>query len=1601
MERSSIQDIALNHISNTKKVYKITPERMFSEYNGEVENVKNYNNRQLLEMLQNADDAASEAMGEKKVLIKLQGDILIIGNTGHPFTEEGLRSIFYSYLSPKESKENQIGKKGLGFRSILSWSSKVTIKSHELCVAFSKDYSQRVLDELLEDEDFRLKFNQLNKGHTTPITILGCPNVEDVKVIEFDGIETYDTIVQLDLIKTVKEDVIKQIKTDLDAEVLLFLNNLQTIEIDNDGEKSAFSKKYISDDRIKIECFVGNEEYVKIWNINTLSGRFKDIDKPYNLSVAWQDDLKENKDVVYAYLRTRVEIKCKGVLHGSFELNSDRNLIVDDGEGYNRRLALLLPELIAQTAEKIAEKEIAEVNYKPISFLQIDFKSLNQLLNIKDLNEELKSKVKSKRVLPTIDNRFIPWIENDLPVYFKEEDFAQNLSPSKFPDLLLYCENKEVEDYVTSLGITTYKTELIIDDIASRKDSLPIDVYAKLIAVIHKYIDEDTDLNNRELFYDNAKNGLSFNKPIFLPGESSKYNLPKDLGVQIVSSDLATELLNKEVNERFAGLAARLIHYKIREYKFSELVAMIIEFYYSFNPSKEDIIQQNSHLFNLFSREENPGNRWLGKSPLFISKANTLIPSQKLYFGKDYDNPLIEDLFHFDKGKILASQKKHKAEDIAENDWLRFTTWLGVSYTIRQVTLYEHEVPRDFIDYCFRNYNYRNSIENYQFKNYHDLVSHRPYFGDIRIRSFDSLSEIISNNSFENIIKLLNTDQQLLSSIIEDRQPDGCRIGLTINYDRTYRTATSSNLKSFARWVFLTTKWIDTESGVKQSPNLCTTSSTVTSEFSPLIEKPKIDFDYFKRNGIDRDRLEYFLSIVGVHKSINTFSTNVLYSIFLSLPALDEKGEKAKTIYNQLAVNYEDKLLDRLDKLDPNYIDYFKTGKVLCKSGQYEPIQEVFYVNDKHYGETVIRQFKTIEIERRRGKEKIKKIFGVNPLDRVELSLEGLPQLHSLNNLFKAEMESFKPYVYVLRKEVDSGKEKNAVKETKFELVTQIKLKLTKEGASQLIYLDDYEHFYLKSRNCVYLKVPVEHVEIQDLKDDIHICSSIAEAFSAILDVDAQRQQIRELFSKNGSARDELLRSELDDQNLQKLNEARRILGITNNLKLEFWKSFVKCLPKKKTVLKEVDDTKLLEQLLRVYPQYQEIIVKVFDEINYEDINEETSSELIIELFKNVGIKIKRFNEFHYPPFDIRILYDIDFKRCLDLNKAKFKSYYFDMCLINSALKDTILDVLGDYDFLSPLYVNEVDYDVEQDLINIIKEKYDLDLSIKASINDTDLIYQGNLKLVEIRAMEFLSDKNLFDSFISENPRVQSLLYFEDQIDTILENLISWLGKGQIENGKSAIVTKAKRLSFGSKVILYDNLVDLKDQVDIILSQEELGDIEINNVRTASLENGRSKSDRKGGPEIYRRKPKVPKEEIGFLGEYLTYLNLIKTIDDKESIKWVSGYSQQCGINPDGKDGLGYDFVYKPNGAKYPRYVEVKVSGRDDAFHITSTEIRFGERYKKNYEIFLIRNIEDPKKVFIDRIQGIFDYKGKTFNNNDLFSVENDNYIIRYKRVEN
>jgi len=81
--------------------------RKQSDYNNERGIKDEYNGRQFLELLQNIDDTKS-----KQALIQLdtRKKVVLIANSGEPFSEGGLKSLMMAHLSPKD--KTFIGNKG-------------------------------------------------------------------------------------------------------------------------------------------------------------------------------------------------------------------------------------------------------------------------------------------------------------------------------------------------------------------------------------------------------------------------------------------------------------------------------------------------------------------------------------------------------------------------------------------------------------------------------------------------------------------------------------------------------------------------------------------------------------------------------------------------------------------------------------------------------------------------------------------------------------------------------------------------------------------------------------------------------------------------------------------------------------------------------------------------------------------------------------------------------------------------------------------------------------------------------------------------------------------------------------------------------------------------------------------------------------------------------------------------------------------------------------------------------------------------------------------------------------------------------------------------
>ena len=91
-----IRELAQSQLEN----YLRQPAELISHFNREVSALDGYRERQLLELLQNADDAGVDG-NDSSLLLHLTRQRLVVANTGLPFSQKGLVSLVISDCSPK------------------------------------------------------------------------------------------------------------------------------------------------------------------------------------------------------------------------------------------------------------------------------------------------------------------------------------------------------------------------------------------------------------------------------------------------------------------------------------------------------------------------------------------------------------------------------------------------------------------------------------------------------------------------------------------------------------------------------------------------------------------------------------------------------------------------------------------------------------------------------------------------------------------------------------------------------------------------------------------------------------------------------------------------------------------------------------------------------------------------------------------------------------------------------------------------------------------------------------------------------------------------------------------------------------------------------------------------------------------------------------------------------------------------------------------------------------------------------------------------------------------------------------------------------------
>lgn len=142
----ALQNLVEESFRKCLEVYRNDFDRIEEDYKKEASIAEGgYGRKQIQELVQNAADALQFEKG--RIEVRLTQDTLYVANQGTPISQEGVRGLLYAHLSSKTGDE--IGRFGLGFKSVGSISDNTKVYSQSVSFEFDRNRTDEVLRQEL------------------------------------------------------------------------------------------------------------------------------------------------------------------------------------------------------------------------------------------------------------------------------------------------------------------------------------------------------------------------------------------------------------------------------------------------------------------------------------------------------------------------------------------------------------------------------------------------------------------------------------------------------------------------------------------------------------------------------------------------------------------------------------------------------------------------------------------------------------------------------------------------------------------------------------------------------------------------------------------------------------------------------------------------------------------------------------------------------------------------------------------------------------------------------------------------------------------------------------------------------------------------------------------------------------------------------------------------------------------------------------------------------------------------------------------------------------------------------------------------------------
>jgi len=1002
-------------LESTCKAYLEKPAFLLGHSRTEKQTTADYAGRELLELVQNAADAASEVGGSGRVLIEVTEEALYVANTGQPFRRGGVASLMTPHTSDKPTRAaRMIGAKGLGFRAILNWTEAPIISSGALELGFSRSHARALVAELaLQNAEIAARFNGDNPN-LLPLLVFPAtgPELDSLDECGTQAVVRharklreggYDTVIAAPLgsAKALKR-VIDQ-ATQFQPSFLLFVRALEEICI---RLPSCDEKRWTKDvkDNGDLSLFLesGSEARTQDWIVRQRVGSIGEGEngREFEIVIAIRAGETNKPGKLHSFFPTSLPIPFSGLFHATLELDSSRKTINEDSQ-HNIEVLQALGHLHAEMLSEL--RKLGRIS-EPLDWL-IAHQEFPDAL--KPVSEAAWLRAKDLPIVQCMDR---VWRKPDNarigPVRYAE------YLPARLFGKLASIKSTNTEALLRlELGVPMVSTKDILDTL--RGADLSFSERAKAIVGIAKAFPEGQ--HDRRLLVDIKGKEMPSTATAFPPpsDEAKRHGLPEWANARFIHPELWSELLLEASGNVVRDKIHLLKGFRVVEYSAEAVIAALrsrVTDLLKKKRSNPDQLQA-SLLATVYSLHD-----WSRNTPQGVFRV-------RCKDGQWRDITTVHLSEHYGKvGRTTAALYPGHPELLIgtplENGFgeepanlVEFFIWLGVNPWPRKVS---GPLPvkwrQTVIDAVPESFQVTDGNTSREIKR-SDLS-----WGSMANASHDTvdaLDRILSDASTEAILAWLAQDPRL--DPLAPVPAFGVRLEARENGLSKFRTY-QGILPNTVHLDIQTTAWLDCQDGRCHAPRDAMIEPGVLSALfqAPRARSSSSELEF----GLDKAHWRRGLERAGVVRNLDDLPEPQVYRLLSSLPSRQIKPEVGSRLFLQI--------LER-ETFDPELggadgISFRAEGQLPAQLEGRRVWAErdgVLYAQRDDFPSVAKSYLRLLDLPSRRNAKQVMARFGVSTLQKDALNLRicSVDEVVEGDSIaLRSRFDLSKPYITALRK---------------------------------------------------------------------------------------------------------------------------------------------------------------------------------------------------------------------------------------------------------------------------------------------------------------------------------------------------------------------------------------------------------------------------------------------------------------------------------------------------------------------------------------------------------------------------------------------------------